>query len=91
MLNEHKKAIAMKIERCMRDYGLTEDDLKIGNAGQIKGYVMGLKDALRIMETDEQPEQQQKVETKEEKEETVEDTENTTRSTSTRRRRSTQQ
>lgn len=81
MLSEHKKEIAMKIERCMKDYGLTEDDVKMGSAGQIKGYVMGMKEALRILEKDEQ------------QQENVQQEENNERSTitSTRRRRSTQQ
>lgn len=82
MLSDHKKEIAMKIERCMKDYGLTEDDVKMGSAGQIKGYVMGMKEALRILEKDEQQQDQN-----------TNDTESTERSTvtSTRRRRSTQQ
>lgn len=88
---EFRNVIKRKIDQCMIDYHLTEEDIKMGNSGQIKGYVMGLKDALLIIEKDEQTKQKQKTETKEEKEETNEDTESTTRSTSTRRRRSAQQ
>lgn len=35
-----------KIERTMKQYGLTESDVSMGNAAQIKGYVMGLRDAI---------------------------------------------
>lgn len=38
--------IDMKIQRTMKQYNLTQEDVSIGNAAQIKGYVMGLKDAV---------------------------------------------
>lgn len=35
-----------KIEITMKQYGLTDADVSMGNAAQIKGYVMGLRDAV---------------------------------------------
>lgn len=34
------------INKLMKQYDLSENDVSVGNAAQIKGYIMGLKSAL---------------------------------------------
>lgn len=36
----------MKVDRTMKQYNLTEADVSMGNTAQIKGYIMGLRDAV---------------------------------------------
>lgn len=47
-MNNYKEKLEKKIEDCMKQYNLTDSDVGFGNAGQIKGYVMGLKAALEM-------------------------------------------
>lgn len=48
-MNNYKEKLEKKIEDCMKQYNLTDSDVGFGNAGQIKGYVMGLKAALEML------------------------------------------
>lgn len=48
-MNNYKEKLENKIEDCMKQYNLTDSDVGFGNAGQIKGYVMGLKAALEML------------------------------------------
>lgn len=51
MDNNFSKVLEEKISDCMRTYNLTDDDVKMGSAGQMKGFVMGLKEAKRLFES----------------------------------------
>lgn len=46
LLEKYISEMDEKINRTMKQYNLTEADVSMGNAAQIKGYVMGLRDAL---------------------------------------------
>ncbi len=36
------------VNKLMKQYDLSENDVSVGNAAQIKGYIMGLKRALSM-------------------------------------------
>lgn len=50
MKEDFIKELHKKIDDHMKEYGFTESDFYVGSAGQMKGYIMGLKEALRLAE-----------------------------------------
>lgn len=46
----YKEQLQAMINQYMRDYELTEDDIRFGNAQQIKGVVLGIKMALAMLD-----------------------------------------
>lgn len=51
-MDNYKAMIESRIRDCMKMYGITESDVKIGASGQMRGYVMGLREALRLYESE---------------------------------------
>ena len=46
LLEKYISELDAKINRTMKQYNLTKADVSMGNAAQIRGYVIGLRDAL---------------------------------------------
>lgn len=49
-MNNYKEKLKSLIDDYMKQYDIKNDDLSFGNSGQVKGYVMGLKTALDMMD-----------------------------------------
>lgn len=47
-MGNYKENLENRIAHLMREYGFREDDLTMGCGAQMKGYVMGLREALTM-------------------------------------------
>lgn len=82
-MKNYKETLEKRIKQYMKDYGITDADIKIGASGQMRGYVMGLKEALRLYEADN-PDNRIEVDVSAQKETETRRTINTRRSRTNR-------